>query len=562
MSSEPFKKYVIRFDYGNTSTGSGVIFKPSKQSSTVYLITAKHNFFEKYYSIKEHTGTSIDVSNVSIHILLESVSIENIEIKLKNNKFYFLKNSSCDVAFAILNIDQSPEIDINSIHALEIFDCNNANLEKINYFSLGYPSGSATKIFLSNMSSFHLEYSNEEDQYFNTRFLSRNPSNFTLSRVDDYMAGLSGAGVFVRQKEGISCLSHIQFSVKEPNQLNAIRLDIFLDEINQVIESNSPDADLLSSQTYVLLDNEKLDFTEYGDLEFFKEKIKYELPAYRTELEKLFPYSKDLINKKVNEFIDGAINKKLEALDQEFIRSLIPCLRNKHNEIINQTKGLSYIYAYLAVASANYAAQTRTSLFKRAIALNPEHQQTFLLQKQKIMGNADARKKIVEESLIDTLTLYNQLIVDEKNELIKLKTIEEGMQKIYEFNGKNDKELREENLLHYFKQLESTLKQSSLIREFYKYSYLGDSYSKFFDNKEDALYFYQVAIRILEKSSTNENDSKTLEKLKEKSLHITKEFAAALSEDQHQKAIAEANEILAKQEDKELKASLFQKLSK
>lgn len=205
---------------------------------------------------------------------------------------------------------------------------------------------------------------------------------------------------------------------------------------------------------------------------------------------------------------------------------------------------------------SNSSGQTRTSLFKKAISLNPEHQQTFLLQKQKNTGNTEAMKKIAENSLNDTIAIYDQLIIKEKNDLVKVKLIEEGLQKIYNFNSRSDDLLRDEAIEGYLKQLKYILMQTTMIRDFYKYSVLAFNYAEFYKNKEYSLYFYQIAICILEKSSRSELDSHELENLKAKFLQISDQYFLNLSDDRHKEAMAEADKILTNKEDKELKASV------
>lgn len=549
MSFELFKKCAIKLTYGESHRGSGVIFKPSKNSKTIYIVTAKHVFFGENNAFKSCADRFLETKDILIQILFEFITPEVLEIKLKNDRFYFLRNKDIDLAFGVLNINQYSGINPELIVPLEILDCENCILERLNYFALGYPESGLGNSNVSQMSGFHLKYLNEEEGYLSTKFLSKNPSSFN----NRAMLGFSGAGIFVKQKEGLGCLSHIQFLALD-GHFHCTRLDQFLDEINQLIATFLPNEDLIELQAYIVFDNERLNFTEYGSLDFFKEKIKQELPAYLQEMKRIFSENDETL-KEINIICKNAVGDESLLVDEELTRSVIPKLREKYNEINNQVKGLSYIYAYLGLVSTS-SGRTRTSLFKKAISLNPEHQQTFLLQKQKLAGNTDAMKKTAENSLSGTIALYDQLIAVEENDLVKIRVIEEGMRKIYDFNSKNDNDLREESLKRYFEQLENTLRQSNLIRDFYKYISLGEICCNYLNKNDKALYFYQVATQILEKSLKNENDHAILEKLKSESSRLMEENSISLSEALYQQAIKEADAVLAKQEDKELKTSV------
>ena len=251
MSIDFFSTYAIQLDYGEELRGSGVIFKPSKFSKTIYIITAKHIFFGADNTFKSHTDISLKTINTVIRIFLEATFRESIEINLKNNAIYFLDNPEIDLAFGILDIDNSSCININLINPLEILDCENTSLEKINFFLLGYPSAGQANSNIPKMSSFRLKYLNEDKYCLSSNFVSDNP----ISSASKILYGLSGSGVFVKQKEGVSCLSHMQF-FSSSNNFYCTRLDLFLDEMNLRIKQFFPEEELIKLQSYIILENE------------------------------------------------------------------------------------------------------------------------------------------------------------------------------------------------------------------------------------------------------------------------------------------------------------------
>ena len=487
MDINKLEDYAIEIEYRKDKDSkidsSGVIFKPNIFSNYAYILTAKHAFFGDSSDNSElHTEYKEKYLTVDPNFIKINKYLKNL--KILGNKIYFFQKSDIDLAFFIILLEHTEEKD--SIRILSFFDFNNNELEYGNLFkAIGYPSGAKNN--LKTTVSYSLKYesiANNENYYI--RFQTNDP--ITTQKVTTHIQGYSGSGLFVSSKN-YYYLTHIFNRFYEPNFFYGTQLDIFLDYINNIISETIGDQNLIQSNSSIIIEGEKLDFYEYGDLDFFKKRIINNLNGYKTTM-KQESYT-NIFKKIYNE-------DKFNLDDNIEINNFLPQLKTDVEQTVIAIKAYSYLYAYLAV-QAHYQKRQHlsTSLFKKAISLNPEHQQTFLLEKQKRNDDKEALKTEAKESIANFLLIYPSLIENEQNITKKIILIKEALSNLSNLSDFNTK--KENYINDLLQQLTDSYEKNLEIRPAYKYKKLTEYYYKYSSDSKTTYKYYLITNCLLDK---------------------------------------------------------------
>jgi hypothetical protein len=459
MSTDLIKKFVIDIEYEieNIRFGcSGVIFKSNTDARIDYLLTAKHLFFPKDIYGEENYFKKVTQNKIPLEpekLTLIRYSREKLTISNYANYAYFPQNPESDIAIIPLKLHE------NTTHSLKIFDFDNTEYEKINFLIAGYTKESKESKLPIKLKSYEVQHvSFEEDQSKEESGIAKLRSKMVLafgSRDTVYKSlnGISGAGAFVCDHQEAISLAYIVSGVDDINTFLCTRIDMFIDELNLLLESQEVQDNFppLETNTEVFIEDEYLKFEEFSDFSFLEDSIKTNAESASNKLLKssLIDYNHDF-------------QKEVAKLHKE------------HRELRNLENTLSYLYAYYAIlANKNKKRHASAILFKKAIELNPKHQQAFVLQKAKKDDNTE-KMQMASESVEDIKNTCLEKIKNEINHHIKRETIKDAIFKINITN--EDANFKEERINTLLQELNKSYEQDITLKDTYKYYAIGQYY--------------------------------------------------------------------------------------
>lgn len=533
MSSDLFKKFVVDIQY--KSLGSGTIFKPYQQSIYAYIFTAKHIFFQDDYEdqckYKEHNESSLKIDPSDLKIIRET-NKETI-ITIKDSTVYFLPDCNIDFAFLIVELNKNK--DSSDIKMLEIFDLDSNDHEKIDFYILGYPNITRSRDTSFKLMSYKVrhEFNDDKDTENGVHLKCLDNPVLSLGNFKKDMDGISGAGTYVRKDNMTVNLSHIQYGSIPPNKFTCTRIDILCDDINTTLDKINLNLPKIQTSTRAVLNNEMLDFSEFTDFAFFEEKIKNNTLAYEKH--------------------NFGVDLSDTTFNQKIVRDSTRKLREAYEKISLERNALSYFYAHFAIlAHKNNARRATTMFFKKAIQLNPEHEQIFLIEKAKRSKNIEELQSLVSKTLPETIEMYNKIISNEETLIGKIHGIKSAIIEIESFdNGKNSEEIKEK-LDIYFSQLEKSYEENKETRDSYKYKELGDFYIRFEGREKQAAFSLNIANELLLRLPASDNNKALINEVKERLRFLSEQRNCNIDE-QIEIAKLKATSILASEEDKEMK---------
>lgn len=503
MSPDTLKKFVVKISFDGKE-GSGVLFKPEKNSRYSYIITAKHTFFtndEEEINNKEKKEIKSD------DITITRETSENNKITIYNNTMFFIdKNHEkgwIDLAFLIIKNSDNEKIGI--ISTLEIQDTEeDDNTNKEEFCIIGYPKNSEE--LENKINPYRVKYhqgsENEEIEY-KEEFRSSD-GGISFRPMPDQVVGISGGGVF-SLSHNIPLLRSIETNCKSHNIFIATKIDYFIDDINSILQSIEKkyevELDPIRCGKSLMIGNEELNVNEYTDFNFLKEQVEKE---------------KENVLKK---FIE---NNRISS-DND-LRKISKNARGMIKKINNEREELSLIYIHLALLSHKKSKRHATTrYFKQAIELNKKHKQIFLLEKHKREKNTFEELKLETdgESIEDKISRLSLLLKEDNNNINTVKII------IREIDGYNKKhsDFISNQRKYYITNLEKIIINDKKIRDQYKYIQLADFFYSLINFKSEAHFFYRISIKVIEGlgiSETNEN-KKIIELFSKKIEEIEKE---------------------------------------
>lgn len=468
MSHNLIRNYIIKIellteDGENSNSGTGVIFKSSKDGSAIYILTAKH-IFDSIIS-KKNSDNQISLDQSRIHITIES-AVKKSNIITNNVIIHLINNKTEDIAFIIIKKEHLATDSEPYIHYLEFFDMDDNPYERIEFFISGYPNHMGG-VSLTNLMHYNLRYLADEKNATTTFHCT---SSLVLAQyktaIVREMKGISGAGIFVRKNTNTVNLSHIQHNITDHNKLAATRVDLLIDTLNDIISKQGQSFPPIRTSTRAIIDD--ISIEEFQDFNFLKSKISNDIPSYMESIKNKFDFAKKL---------------ESDLTNKEQISSATKTLKKVHDEITSLSTALSYVYAnYAIIAHDNKSKRLTTLLFKKAIELNPEHKNTFLQEKARRDNDSKKLKELAAYSLEDTINFYDERINDaQADNADTIPMIKEAILAVRNFKDITDSP---EKLCSYFSSLENAYRNNHTIREPYKYKELGEFYNSIFEKKK------------------------------------------------------------------------------
>ena len=346
MSSLSKKAYdfLVKVKYepnGDNSEGSAVII-PIDGVDYAYILTAKHTFGIDESQRSDETYHTIDIQNIEI---------KDIKLSHPQNKFQILEvlNLTYDKYIDLIFFKIKRDEYINKLSSINIYE---ENFTKALIY--GYPimreedivpyqalDGTYRRIDLKDKFELHL------DDFPN---LAENQD------TQDYVAGLSGAGVFVEdaKKEEIY-LSGIVVNSSKGNSIKCINIL----ELSKVINSELKKQELKPIPISGAKWKDELGF-DITDLDF--EEIASDLSSKYTR----------------NEFI-----KRLDSYrdnKNEFITNFDEKVKVPLNKKVIKLSESSQVYLYLAMRFHLFNENTRaTAYFNKAIEYGGDKNRSYLL---------------------------------------------------------------------------------------------------------------------------------------------------------------------------------------
>lgn len=481
MSHDLTIKYIVKIEaFGNS--GTGVIFKTDKRSDVFYVLTAKHNFSNEVCS------SIIKKEDIKIYREIDSnVNIVNDDIHL-----LILENQTIDICLLVIQKERTNINNELEIHYLEVFDMDYYSIQKLDFFISGYPSFSSGIDRSSKLVPYTLQHMQFESDDNITARLSCKSTHIISPTNRSGMKGISGAGVFVQENKYTVNLSHINHDAPGLNLFLATRLDLFVDEFNDLIIKLNAKLPLLKTNTHVII--EDMSIEEFGNFSFLEEKIYKDIITHEKIIDKYFPFN---ATGKIDD--RSRITKTNSELNK---------IHNKVNEIANS---LSYLYVYYAVSAHKEKKRRLTSLFfKKAIELNPIHKNIFIQEKAARANNVEQIQKMAALSLIDTIKFYEKTIEESDGNLTKIAKTKDAINALMKFEKDED---QDREIRKYFDLLENLYQENITLREQYKYKELGEFYINIHQYKK-AFEFLYIACFLLEESPPSDINLLMVEELK------------------------------------------------
>jgi hypothetical protein len=520
-------------DKSESENGSGVLFKPTKESQYAYLFTAQHVFLnenEGEYKNFNDRKKLIRTSDIFIYL-------ENYDKLIKpyskdgNSYIYFLdsldyldsENTKCpkNLDFAFLVFDLSDNDLINKISFLEVEDSidNFYDITNQIFYIYGYPAASENRS-LNKAHPYKVKYNQDtskciyrEDFYdfegaVNIKFSNEcnDDVNPNMGIHDDNeVKGLSGSGVFVLGQYGNAKLRSIFFEVAKHDIFTCAKLDTLIDHINDKINNISEELSLKLDQVQcgdkIFIEKEELDFSEYSDFSFFQDYV-----------DKKNGLEKCLKNKARNyaELVDKYHEKEIRSISRE--------LKEEVNTLDEKKEDLSFAYAKLALIAHKHKKRRATTVyFKQAIKLNPKHKQILLLERE---GRRNSKKEIANYlSPIDAISELDKILKDESSEEDKEAILLELLKNIDKYlsglQKDSNSQIDDKDIDYYIKKLEYIFDHKYEIREHYRYFNLGVLIFRHSNHKikKYALYYFSISeyiAKYLPKTEGNLNFSKSV----------------------------------------------------
>jgi len=352
MENNELKKFTLKIE-GFEQDGSGVLFKPNEKSTSIYILTAKHNFKRGSQEAGNILVEDIDEFKDDIGIYkYKSLQIKNV---------IGLSDKFIDLVLLIVDNSSIPENLFSNIAVLKIFNddfkvCTVA----------GYPEirnrDNSIEYFPSIFSS------NNEEKTFEVR--SEIPLHTHENSEMNTLPGISGGGVFIKGSDNEIYLSGIEIRYMPINNLVCISLMDVVDELNQKLDNNS------------------LDKIEFGGFQLYDkfgiDMDKLNLNEVKKDLEK-------------NPYIDKLLNDSENILEE--LKNSQSSYRKELDKRYKGTQNLAEAFLYNGIVlhdNKDYNRATRQ--FKKAVKLDSSLEVHFANSKfQRENLTVEEKSKIEEE---------------------------------------------------------------------------------------------------------------------------------------------------------------------
>ena len=542
MTPDSLKKFIVKIH--SATEGSGVIFKPEKNSQYAYVFSAKHVFFEEKNADEAYKKTSLTID--SIKIIIEE---DKKEVKILNNTIYFLDfigDKSVDFAFAIVDLfSNNLEDDILPLELEDSYDEEYDISEQV-FYIYGYPKSSKGNKNTSRPYRVKYTQRTDVDEYFYQEEFRDVENNIDIDQgIGDEVSGLSGSGVFLLNEHVIK-LRSIFIESTNHNVFICVKLNNIIDEVNiklnEMFDENHKKLQLQEVQcgNKIIIEKNELNFSEYSDFSHFKKSI---------EKDKNF---NDFCKEKDISFDNKNISKKLKKK-----------LQIERKELYKKTEAMSFVYAKLAILShENGNRYATTRYFKQAIKLNEKHKQALLLEKDLRDNDVEniIKKNIQTESLEERVSSLIKALDKNINNKIKEditnKIISDfnyySSKSINEYNNEKyfheNKEYFHENVSYHIKRLENIIENNVSIRVHYRYRKIA-IFLLSFDNliiKSYSFHFFIICKEIVESLSKTTENKEFINSIYENISLLEKDDVSCKSK---KDAIIKAKNILLKKEE-------------
>ncbi len=471
-------------NWGSETWGSGIAFRPKKDSQFMYLLTARHNFFEhrKY----DATSDTLDLCDFEVRISLGS--IKNTLLKIANEDIYFFSRNSdgnfIDIAFIAIKI--TDDISLHDLDVLEIYNAYDNDQSKVRNIAAGYPKHAGNNLTGNVvMQRYSMQFNSMNEDDFSERMVNPDGSlNFYDGDFIGGLQGMSGGGVFTIGKNSKLALRSIIFAAIPPNAFECVRIDSILDRINEKIKKTNNAYPKIEFSSKILLENEIISLDEIIEFEYFRniarEKSSLSVTAIKS---------------------NDDIHRESRSLNKSY-----------HDNKKDMDE-LSYKYAHLAVLACERGMRLATTLyFKKAIDLNPEHTVGLLLEKAEREGNSDALRNFTPKDILDLERKYNKILTKTEGSSERISIIKESLEEIIKVKDKKNNSADRVRVMKYFSSLlDEEVKVSKRLKPFYRYKDLADFYLLNLQDGSKSLYFYKLASCLL-RNSVGYNSSKEDEK--------------------------------------------------
>lgn len=499
--------------------GSCVIFNSHENCNYAYLLTARHNLYEKSPESDDQKSFE-NISNLEMILFQNENNLGKITT-LNNTAYFFRHNENqktLDIALII--IQEKPY----KTQIIEFYDTDDEKHHTHFYCTGGYPSHLSQWDTDSKIGYYYIKpisnYGSHTEQFMNID----GSLNFYDAEFTDKLKGMSGSGVFLLGKNGQIALRAIIYKAIPTNKFECIKLDEILDQLNERLDELNLEQ-VQTTSKLLSVNNEIFNLSELAEIanirNFIKDTSKLNTDRVKTPND---------------------------------IREQAKQLNYSYHELKNNIEDLSFKYAHLALCAHDENMQiAKNRFFKKAIELNSNHITAFSLEKtenQKIKNSKDINntQKITQK--------YEPLINNANTELDRVKLLKEVIEQLSYLENTQNNQIFINN---FSDQLIYLYDQDRKIKPIFKYQELADFYHKIPQKYSTALYYNQLALKIIDISNNPSIYKEESEKI-EKRINSLNKLTSPLSTDILSEIEEQAKLISIQEEDQTIK-DLLHKLS-
>lgn len=457
-----------------TDIGSGVIFASHDKSSYYYILTAKHNFPDCLTDPSKYGNHDLEIH------FQKKAKIKTNELKV------FFPSEQDDLALIVF---KSEETDLlKNVKSLKIYNTDPETDYKNTFVVIGYPSRNTENDFAQPHDNVFARI-NGYDKDSRLEILKDDGASTThaIKLGQGYYAGMSGGAVFFEdQYKELQLRSIIkQYS---GDSFSCVRLDQLIDSINSSIQQYSKELDIIEMGDLLFAGDEPIEIDEISDFDFFKGRINDRLKS--SQIWSKYGFSE--------------FEHKNYDIDKESLRGIAEDLRKHRDRIRKETDELSYLFAYIAIAShSNKDYRLSTNYFLEATRLNPKHTQTLLLEKH---DRKDKINNIEATSLADLERKYELLLAKEQHDNLAARRsiLIDALDVARTFDDKQDSLV----ISKFEEKLIENYKRDDSLRDHHKYKELGDYFYNTRSNGEEfsesAFKYHTVSLKVAKLSPQSE----------------------------------------------------------
>lgn len=438
MSS--IEKYLVGITYKEFE-GSGVLLPADYNSKCFYILTALHNFVES------------ESNNLELHFFDNSsleIRYQNEQQKIiffKNLKYHVFKDDSDtphDLILLTFEVDSSaPCI---SLHPIKFYNSYyDKPYDKKSFEAGGYPTPDKghTSDFSSTATTLMLRTSSSDPEASSERMKDHERQSIHFLGIG--FKGISGGGVFFHDKFNQLQLKSIITQNNGQGDFDCIKVDYFIDEINDFLDRENLKA--IEIESLVVSEHGSINVNEITNFDVLKSQI----------AEKNTTWSSDY----------GDLTNKKE------IQKVAENLRKSRDELEKNASQLSDRFAYLALKCNEIGSRRLTTNYLQdAVSLNDEHAQLLLLEK----NNRQTKPHDLPAKSLDLLKAKHKKAVSntQKTDYSAIRVaIKETIQEA--------SLLKDDRAPRYLKELRQELtvcfENDKTLKHYYKYKELGDYFN-------------------------------------------------------------------------------------